>query len=417
MTKKLIISITSIVAIGMFACKQEFTPTEVTVTRPNEAELAKKYHYSNVPVHMGFERFANLLKVEDPTTASLFGFETKPLKEGDMVDIIGVTDAKAKLGRVLFYDTQLSINNAVACGSCHHQNQGFADGGQALSKGHQEGLTTRNSMAIINPGMIRAGMFWDRRESTVRTMSLNPVQNHIEMGMESLAFLEAKLTQLDYYAPLFKEAYGTTKITSDNISDAMTAFLRSMVSWDSRFDQGLKNKFTDFTSEEKQGMEIFMGKSANLSGTSTTFSTLPSGACNTCHSAPMFNDGNTVNAYYDVDFLANLTKGGIDIGLDRQAKDPGAKNGGFKIPSLRNIELTGPYMHDGRFKTLEEVVEHYNTGIQASPNLSSRLQDDFGKPLRLNLKPEEKKALVAFMKTLTDKTFVTDTKYSNPFTK
>ncbi len=412
MTKKLIIA--SVAVLGMFACKQELTPTDATaVTRPNQAELAKSYHYSDVPVQKGFERFANLLTVEDPTTTFPFNFNTTPLKAGDVVKIIGVTDAKAKLGRVLFYDKQLSINNSVACGSCHHQAQGFADP-QAFSKGHQEGLTTRNSLSIANPGMVRSGMFWDRRESTVRTMSLNPVQNHIEMGMENLTFLEKKLAQLDYYAPLFKEAYGTTNVTSANISDAMTAFLRSMVSWDSKFDQGMKNKFANLTSEEKQGMDIFMGKNVDLSG-ALTFGTVATGACNNCHSAPMFNDGNTVNAYYDIDFFTGSITGGIDIGLDKQSKDPGAKDGGFKIPTLRNVELTGPYMHDGRFKTLEEVIDFYSEGIQDSEKLSSRLRGDDGKPKKFNFTPAEKKALVAFMKTLTDKTFVTDTKYSNPF--
>ncbi len=410
MTKKLIIA--SAAVLGLFACKQELTPSDSsTINRPNQSELAKSYQYSDVPVQKGFERFANLLTVEDPTTTSLFNF--KLYKEGEVVKIIGVTDAKAKLGRVLFYDKQLSINNSVACGSCHHQAQGFADG-EALSKGHLEGLTTRNSMSIANPAMVRSGMFWDRRESSVRTMSLNPVQNHIEMGMENLSFLEAKLSKLDYYAPLFKDAYGTTKVTRDEISDAMTAFLRSMVSWDSKFDKGIKNKFADFTSEEKQGMDIFMGKNVDLSGT-VTFGSVATGACNSCHSAPMFNDGNTVNAYYDVDFLAGLAGGGIDIGLDKQSKDPGAKDGGFKIPTLRNIELTGPYMHDGRFKSLEEVIDHYSEGIKDSPKLSSRLKDNDGKPKKFNFTPAEKKALVAFMKTLTDRTFVSDTKYSNPF--
>ena len=415
MTKKFIIGLSSVVVIGMFACKQELTTTDTkptTTVSPNATELARQYHYSDVLVHKGFERFANLLTTENPTTYSLT--QSPTLKEGAKVGIIGVTDPLAKLGRVLFYDKQLSLNNSVACGSCHHQSQGFADAGQAFSKGHQEGLTTRNSLSIANPGMIRAGMFWDRRETTVRDMSLNPVQNHIEMGMESLTLLEAKLSRLDYYAPLFKDAFnGNATITHTKISDAMTAFLRSMVSWDSRFDQGVKNNFANFTAEEKRGMEIFNGKNA----VATSPFSVPSGACNSCHSAPMFNDGNTVNAYYDVDFFANVAGGGIDIGLDKNPKDKGAKNGGgFKIPSLRNVELTGPYMHDGRFKTLEDVIEHYNSGVQPSPGLSSRMKDDNGKPKKLGLTDTEKRDLVAFLKTLTDKTFVTDSKYSDPFT-
>jgi cytochrome c peroxidase len=414
MSKKFFLSLVSFSVVGFFACQQEITNTDVTNvadTAPNAAELSKQYSYSGVNVPKGFERFAALLKVENPTTASLT-FD-KLLKEGDGVKIIGVTDAEAKLGRVLFYDKKLSINNTIACGSCHHQDKGFSDG-KALSPGFQGALTTRNSMSIVNPGMIRAGMFWDRRETTVRDMSLNPVRNHIEMGMVDLDLLETKLAGSDYYAQLFTDAYGSPAITSANISDAITSFLRSMVSWNSKYDQGVKNNFGNFTAEEKRGMEIFMGKNQATSG---GFGSSITGACNTCHSAPMFNDGNTVNAYYDVDFLANLTGGGIDIGLDMQSKDRGAKNsGGFKIPSLRNVELTGPYMHDGRFKTLEEVVGHYNDGVKNSPSLSARLKDpNTGKPLKLNLSDSDKKAIVAFMKTLTDDEFIHNPKYSNPF--
>jgi cytochrome c peroxidase len=414
MSKKLILGLLSLSVMGVYSCQQAITDTDVTqvnINRPNAEELAKTYNYGQVAVPKGFERFANLLTTENPTTLSLFNSQS--LKEGDKVNIIGVTDAKAKLGRVLFYDPLLSINSKVACASCHHQDKGFADG-LALSPGFEGRLTTRNSLGIVSPGMIRAGMFWDRRATTVRDMSLNPVQNHIEMGMEDLKLLEVKLSGADYYGQLFADAYGSPIITHDKISDAITSFLRSMVTWNSKFDQGQKSNFNNLTAEEKKGMEIFMGKQvANTGG----FTTVATGACNTCHSAPMFNDGNTVNAYYDVDFLANLAGGGIDIGLDLQAKDKGAGNGGFKIPSLRNIELTAPYMHDGRFKTLEEVIDHYNDGVKPSATLSERLKDTNGKPKKLNLSASDKKALVAFMKTLTDTEFINNPKYSDPFKK
>ncbi len=413
MSKKLFLFLALSSVVGFFACQQEITNTDITnvaATAPDAGELSKQYNYGKVNVPKGFERFAALLKEKNPTTASLFD---KNLKEGTNVDIIEVTDAKAKLGRVLFYDKKLSRNSSVACASCHHQDKGFADG-KALSPGFQGALTTRNSMSIVNPGMVRAGMFWDRRETTVHDMALNPVRNHIEMGMEDLNLLEIKLAGTGYYAQLFTDAYGSPAVTHYGIADAITAFLRSMVSWNSKYDQGVKNSFANFTAEEKRGMEIFMGKNQATSG---GFSSSITGACNTCHSAPMFNDGNTVNAYYDVDFLANLAGGGIDIGLDMNSKDRGANNsGGFKIPSLRNIELTGPYMHDGRFKTLEEVVGHYNDGVKASPTLSARLKDpNTGKPLKLNLSDSDKKAIVAFMKTLTDNEFITNPKYSDPF--
>lgn len=416
MFKKLLFSGLTLGLISLNACQQNLENDDITAvqaSKPQAEELAKKYNYGTVKVHRGFERFSNLLTQEDPTQASLF-FGISPKKEGDLVNIVGVTDAKAKLGRVLFYDPKLSLNNKISCGSCHLQEKAFSDGHQ-FSPGFEGRVTTRNSMSIVSPGMIRSGMFWDRREGTIRDMALNPVQNHIEMGMEDLKLLEIKLAGTDYYGQLFADAYNSPIITKERISDAMTAFLRSMVTWDSKFDQGIQNNFANFSTDEKRGMDLFMGKFTVATDGRITI--LERGECSTCHSAPMFNDGNLVNAYYDVDFLASLVGGGIDIGLDENPKDKGAGNGGFKIPSLRNVAYTAPYMHDGRFKTLEEVVEHYNSGIKKSPTLNSNLRSLNGNPKRLNLSDADKKAIVAFMKTLSDENYIHNPKYSDPFKK
>jgi cytochrome c peroxidase len=199
-----------------------------------------------------------------------------------------------------------------------------------------------------------------------------------------------------------------------------------MVTWNARFDEGAKTNFSNFTAEELRGKEIFMGKQTTTTTTNNNngFFTIEEGACASCHSAPLFNDGVsqlTGQSAYDGGDDLGLIGGngtrirGVNIGLDKVSKDKGVNNGAFKIPSLRNIELTGPYMHDGRFKTLEEVVDHYNEKVQPAAGLHRKLKDDNGNPKKLNLTPADKKALIAFLKTLTDKTFVNDSKYSNPF--
>jgi cytochrome c peroxidase len=304
-----------------------------------------------------------------------------------------ITNNGATLGRVLFYDKKLSLNNLVACGSCHHQDKAFSDG-NAQSVGFKGGLTTRNAPALNNPCMDFA-YFWDTRTKNLEDLTLQPISNHLEMGMENLDDLTKKLAKVNYYPELFKNAFGSTEISKERISSAMAQFIRSIVSVNSKYDDAMKNNLSPLTTEEKRGLTIFQ-----------------STHCMGCHSGPNLNGwsggGDTRN-----------------IGLDMQPKDLGASNGRFKVPSLRNVALTAPYMHDGRFKTLEEVVEHYNSRVQSDPNLDFQLKDGYpnfnafgggpGLPTRLNLSDEDKKALVAFLKTLTDNKFVADERYSNPF--
>jgi cytochrome c peroxidase len=412
MTKKILIGLLSFTTLGFYACDQTLSQEEanqVVQSRPKVEELNKSYNYSRVAVPKGFELQSNLLRVDDPSQGNLF---TQIVNAGQTLEIQSVTDAKAKLGRVLFYDPKLSINNKISCGSCHHQDKAFADG-ERVSMGFEGAVTSRNSMAIINPAMSHSGLFWDRRKSSPRELSLQPVVNHIEMGMEDLKLLEIKLSGIDYYPQLFTEAYGNPMITRDKISDAMAAFMRAMITWDSKFDAGLKIGFSNFNAEEKHGMELFLGKQQDING--NVFH-IEEGLCGGCHSAPMFNDGRSqfsnISAYTDNSTGNGL---GVNIGLDKVSKDKGTGDGSFKIPSLRNVELTAPYMHDGRFSTLEEVVEHYNSKVQPAANLHSRLRDENGKPKKLNLSEADKKALIAFMKTLTDKQFIQDPKFSDPF--
>jgi cytochrome c peroxidase len=312
-----------------------------------------------------------------------------------------ITPWGATLGRVLFYDKKLSLNNTVSCASCHHQEKAFADGLQ-FSTGFEGRVTTRNSMAIVNP-ILQNNLFWDSRSKTIHDLSLQPVQNHIEMGMEDLNRLVSKLENTEYYKPLFKKAFGTNEINPTNISKALSQFVASITTSRSRFDAGSINNFNNFSELEKMGMELFNSDKAK---------------CSSCHGGgnmsaldgpnDPYGGGGSFSAVQDL-------RGATNIGLDIVYKDNGLGNGKFKIPSLRNIELTGPFMHDGRFKTLEEVVNHYTNGIKPHQHLDVKFTDGKGNVKPLNLNSIEKKAIIAFLKTLTDQEMTKDPKWSNPF--
>lgn len=312
-----------------------------------------------------------------------------------------ITPWGATLGRVLFYDKKLSLNNTVSCASCHHQEKAFADGLQ-FSTGFEGRVTTRNSMAIVNP-ILQNNLFWDSRSKTIHDLSLQPVQNHIEMGMEDLNRLVSKLENTEYYKTLFKKAFGTNEINPTNISKALSQFVASITTSRSRFDAGSINNFNNFSELEKMGMELFNSDKAK---------------CSSCHGGgnmsaldgpnDPYGGGGSFTAVQDL-------RGATNIGLDIVYKDNGLGNGKFKIPSLRNIELTGPYMHDGRFKTLEEVVNHYTNGIKPHQHLDVKFTDGKGNVKPLNLNSIEKKAIIAFLKTLTDQEMTKDPKWSNPF--
>lgn len=313
-----------------------------------------------------------------------------------------ITDAGATLGRVLFYDKNMSANNKVACGSCHLQSHGFSDP-LTLSDGFDGGKTGRNSMGIINARYYPNGkFFWDERANTLEEQTLMPIQDHVEMGMV-LDTLVKKLASINYYPSLFKNAFGTEEVTSDRVSKALAQFVRSVVSTNSKYDAGRGNvgnnvptnqtpDFTNFSNLENQGKTLF-------------FTTA---GCGACHGTETFTARVAENNGLDL----NTT----DSGVGAITGNP-ADVSKFKVPSLRNVELTAPYMHDGRFATLEEVVEHYNTGVQAHPTLSAplRVGGPNGQPRRLNLNNTEKAALVAFLKTLTDNSIAAEAKYSNPF--
>ena len=330
-----------------------------------------------------------------------FYFSAPPVASTDNtpVNTNPTTNDGATLGRVLFYDKNLSLNNTIACASCHKQKFSFTDP-LTFSKGFEGGLTARNSMAIVNSKYYSNGhFFWDERAVSLEDQTLMPIQHPVEMGM-TLDSLEKRLAAKDYYKVLFRKAFGDENITRDRVSKALAQFIRSMVSYQSKYDAGLtalgrpatpQDNFSNFTQQENQGMHLFQ---QNCAGP--------------CHAGELQNMQQARNNGLDLVYTDNGT--GVITGRT-------VDNGKFKSPSLRNIALTAPYMHDGRFATLSEVVEHYNSKIQNNVNLDNRLKDpaDNTQPLRMNLTQQQKDAIVAFLNTLTDNTFVSDTKYSDPF--
>ena len=308
-----------------------------------------------------------------------------------------ITDEGATLGRVLFYDKALSLNNTTACASCHTQETGFTDPKQ-FSVGFEGGLTGRNSMSLSNARYYEPEhFFWDERAATLEDQVLMPIQDQVEMGM-TLDSLEVRLAATDYYPILFEEAFGDANITSERISLALAQFVRSMVSYESPFDVAVEANGGDTDGDlpglsalENLGKNIFFGR----------------GGCDNCHETTLFIAEEAFNNGLDATT-------GIDDGLGAVS---GRQNelGLFKVPSLRNVELGAPYMHDGRFQTLRDVVEFYNNGVQDHPNLSNEMRGRNGQIRRLNLDNEEIEALVAFMESLTDQELVADEKFSDPF--
>lgn len=309
-----------------------------------------------------------------------------------------ITDAGATLGRVLFYDKMLSANSTTACASCHKQQNSFAEPNQ-FSTGFENGKTTRNSMSLANARYYQLGsFFWDQRAATLEEQVLMPIQHPVEMGM-TLDDVENRLAKQAHYKILFKKAFGDTTVTRGKISMALAQFVRSMVSFQSKYDNGIAalghppgpgDVFPNFSQQENNGMQLFQQH------------------CNRCHNTPLQIAPQARNNGLDMVYADN--------GVGDITKNAG-DNGKFKSPSLRNVALTGPYMHDGRFSNLEQVVAHYNNGIRNHPNLDPSLRTPNGQPLRLNLAPAQQQEIVAFLNTLTDNQFLTDVKYSDPFKK
>ena len=312
-----------------------------------------------------------------------------------------ITDAGATLGRVLFYERQLSRNGTVACATCHGQGVAFGDTAR-FSQGFDGALTSAHSMRLVNARFNENGrFFWDRRAASLEVQSTQPIQDPGEMGFDAahggIVAALARLRARPYYAPLFRMAFGDSVITEDRVQRALAQYVRSIVSTTSRWDlaaasvftpgnpQGsLNGPFPTLTPEENQGKQLFQGS-----------------GCAACHVPPSFS------------LNANSRSNGLDAGETRI----------FRSPSLKQIGRSHRFMHDGRFATLEAVVEFYDSGIQAGPALDNRLMappltpggPPSGLPRRFGFTAGQRAALVAFLRTLTDEPLAADPRFSDPF--
>jgi cytochrome c peroxidase len=309
-----------------------------------------------------------------------------------------VTDDGATLGRVLFYDKNLSKNKTIACASCHLQANGFSDF-KVLSDGFEGGKTARHSMGLTNARFYNNGrFFWDERAASLEAQVLLPMQDPVEMGM-TLDSVVGRVANLPYYPTLFKNAFGTDAVTSDLISRALAQYVRSIMSYQSKYDVGRAQvanpgqPFPNFTAQENQGKNLFFNPVL--------------GGCAGCHGTEGFVAPGPRNNGLDATNAADAGVGGI-------TNNP-AQVGLFKSPSLRNVALRAPYMHDGRFATLEDVINHYSTGVQNNPNLSAPLRQPDGTIKRMNFTPAETAALLAFLNTLTDQPLTNDERFTDPF--
>ncbi len=308
-----------------------------------------------------------------------------------------VDDAIATLGRVLFYDVSLSVNDTTSCASCHQQSIGFDDDEQ-FSTGFNGGQTGAHAMRLGNVRYFEADeMFWDRRADDLEDQALQPILDATEMGWSDnggLGALIAKMETLEYYPALFSFVFGDDAITGQRMERALAHFQRAMISSDSRWDRSyaqifapgapnraLNQALPGFSASENRGRELFMSGPNNGGA-----------GCAACHQPPTY----ALNG--------NSDSNGLDAGETTI----------FKSPSLKNVGLSTFFMHDGRFTTLRQVVDHYSDGIQAGPALDNRLRQG-NNPRRLNLSETDREALVDFMLTLTDETLMTDPKFSDPF--
>lgn len=377
----------------------------------------KKYNLSFIFIGLVF--FISSCKKEvPPATTSSVLFDEPLLASNPPNFEKSSNDNLAQLGRVLFYDRKLSLDNTISCGSCHLQEKAFADDGK-FSTGINGQKSTRNAPTVFPK---EGQMFWDGRGSNLDEMVLMPITNPMEMNFTDLTKLCEKLSNTNYYPKLFGKAFGDERITTDKVRSALKEFVKNFSFTKNKF-AAANSSGSIFSAEEKTGKNLFFGKAK----------------CSECHHI----EATKSNGY-------GVTNEAHNIGLDYEYADKGvgditkdrSKDGQYFNPVLLNIEMTAPYMHDGRFQTLEEVIEHYDSKVVDNPNLDWRLLDysDFGSlrdalnsldrnrngqidrdeskqrgAQNLHLTDYEKSSLVAFLRTLSDLSCITDSKFSDPF--
>ncbi len=307
-----------------------------------------------------------------------------------------MTEEGVALGRMLFYDPILSSDSTQSCSSCHLQEKAFTDG-ERFSKGVRGREGVRNAMSLVNLAYNTRGFFWDGRSLTLEDQALVPVEDHLEMN-DTWENVEEKLRDHPDYPKLFRGAFGIERkaqLTRDLVVKAIAQFERTLISANSRYDRVIWQQQGFPTDSEQRGLELFFIED---------LSDLDHPGCSHCHFNPLFTDNNFKNnGLDDVADLADFP----DLGRGAVTGNR-FDNGKFRVPSLRNVALTAPYMHDGRFATLEEVLDQYASGghgvINEDPNIH-----------QFDLSEQDKADLIAFLQMLTDDTFLNDPAFANPF--
>ncbi|TFF35772.1 cytochrome-c peroxidase [Mucilaginibacter psychrotolerans] len=386
------------------ACKKSDTAEPSTATT-NTTTTTMSTGTANTAVELVFGTNINLASLENYAAQNIPAYITK-----DNCGPNPITNTAATLGRVLFYDKALSVNNSVACSSCHKQSLAFGD--DALLSLGVNGATTRHSMRLANSRFTQeVRFFWDKRAATLEDQTVQPIQNHNEMGFSGtngdpgIAALITKLQAIGYYQELFKFVYGDATVTQARMQTALSAFIRSIQSFDSKFDAGLaatrnlNQDFPNFTAQENLGKSLFINPPSPPG-------TVVNGAgCQGCHRAPEF----------DIDPKA------LNNGIIGVAGSTAIDISNTKAPSLRNVlnatgAANGMFMHNGSLTTLQAVVAHYNqiTVNPANTNLDPRLNGG-GRGQNLRLSADQQTAIVAFLATLSGKDVYTNKKWGNPF--
>jgi cytochrome c peroxidase len=310
-----------------------------------------------------------------------------------------LTKAGVALGRYLFYDPILSLDSTISCASCHLPELAFADPNR-LAVGIGGAIGDRHAMSLVNVGFYTKGLFWDGRVKTLEEQALIPIEDHREMN-ENWKQVEKKLARHPNYPKMFREAFGIeypSQITKELSAKAIAQFERILVSGQSRFDKIVFANDLDagfLTNSEERGRVLYFFEESQV---------LEHPGCSHCHNGPLFTD----NAFRNngIERVGSLNDF-PDKGFGAFTKRLG-DNGKFRVPTLRNIELTAPYMHDGRFQTLEEVLDHYSSGGHFAENLDANI-------LPFTLSARDKQDLINFLKMLTDTSFVNNPDLQNPF--
>lgn len=317
--------------------------------------------------------FNYIFETPENFPAATYSFQNNP-----------VTREGFELGRMLFYDPILSVDSTVSCSTCHRQQTGFADPTHRINHGVNNRFGKRNSPGIANMAFMDF-YFYDGGANHLDFVPINAITSEVEMG-STLDQVVAKLNRSNLYKPRFKNVFGKDEVDSQQMLHALAQFTVMLVSAEAKYDK-VKRGEEVFTEEEESGYALFQLK------------------CASCHASELFTDRYFRNNGLDADFTKDI---GREIITETESD-----RGKFKVPSLRNVELTLPYMHDGRFKTLEEVLDHYANGVKDAPTLDPLLKT--GDVPGISLNDEEKQSIIAFLKTLTDKEFINDKRFADPF--